>query len=164
MCMLCHIPMILSLFFSLALVGSIACCRPRCHLLLLLLLSTTTPSLFHCLTQPLFSFSFGSFVSSRRHPYSPSISLVHRCWESEGESKRERERARELVCVRVCVESALSLSCGQMEDGATATSLLVFCAACHRLKGALTLSVFSSIHSPVPELALICDGLSKKKD
>lgn len=77
---------------------------------------------------------------------------------------RERERARELVCVRVCVESALSLSCGQMEDGATATSLLVFCAACHRLKGALTLSVFSSIHSPVPELALICDGLSKKKD
>lgn len=114
--------------------------------------------------QPLFSFSFGSFVSSRRHPYSPSISLVHRCWESEGESERERERARELVCVRVCVESALSLSCGQMEDGATATSLLVFCAACHRLKGALTLSVFSSIHSPVPELALICDGLSKKKD
>lgn len=55
MCMLCHTHMILSLFRSLALVGLCAFTRPCCHLLLLL--STTTLSLFYCLTPTPYSLS-----------------------------------------------------------------------------------------------------------
>lgn len=75
-----------------------------------------------------------------------------------GKEREREERAR--AGVYVCVESALSLSCGQMEDGAA--SLLVLRSACHRLKGAL--GVFSSGRSLVPELTPICDTSSDKKE
>lgn len=157
--------MILSLFRSLALVGSTAFSRPYCHLLLLLSYPYALPLLLSHLYL-LFLSPLGSFVSSRCHPSSSSISVVRHCWERERDRAREKERRRERERACVCVETALSLSCGQMEDGAAATSLLLFCSACHWLKGIVffILSVSTSIYFPLSKLTSICDGVSKKKD
>lgn len=100
MCLLCHMDMILSLFHSLALVGSTAFSRPCRHLLLLsypyaLPLLPSHPYL-------LFLSPLGSFVSSRCHPSSSSISVVRQCWERERGTEQEKKRGekeRESMCV-----------------------------------------------------------------
>ncbi len=110
------------------------------------------PSLYHYALPLSLSHPYPFFSLPLAHSLAPAVilppppSLVLRCWEreSERERAREREMRRESMCV--CVESALSLSCGQMEDGAAATSLLLLCSACHRLKGTLFFTLCLLIH------------------
>lgn len=102
--MLWHILVILSLFCG---VGLLHCPHsPTCFS------SVPTTSTTSLTPFPLSAHSLAAAVIL---PPPPS----QRC---AGERERGRGNSREIVDVRCCIESALSLSCGQMEDGAAATS------------------------------------------